>query len=213
MKGFLFDLDGVIVDTAKYHYIAWKRVGKQLGFELTLEQNEQLKGVSRIDSLEQIIVWADVQCSAEEKKRLLEEKNKDYLRQIENMGTDEILEGVEDLLRYAREKNIAVALGSASKNGTRILEKLGLTHYFQAIIDGNNVTRSKPDPEVFLKGAEALELDPKDCIVFEDAAAGIAAAKKAGMRTIGMGGSPELATADYCFDSMKNISPSFIENL
>lgn len=213
MKGFLFDLDGVIVDTAKYHYIAWKRVGEQLDFELTLEQNEQLKGVSRVDSLERIIAWAGAACDAEEKKRLLIEKNEDYLRQIENMGTDEILPGVEELLRYARENKIAVALGSASRNGTRILEKLGLTHYFQAIIDGNNVTRSKPDPEVFLKGAEALGLDQKDCIVFEDAAAGIQAAKKAGMRTIGMGGSPELAAADYCFDSMENIPPSFLETL
>lgn len=213
MKGFLFDLDGVIVDTAKYHYIAWKRVGEQLGFELTPAQNEQLKGVSRIDSLDRIMGWANVSCSPEEKKRLLIEKNDDYLRQIENMDTDEILDGVEEILQYARENNIAVALGSASKNGTRILEKLGLTHYFQAIIDGNHVTRSKPDPEVFLKGAEALGLAPNDCIVFEDAAAGIAAAQNAGMRTIGMGGSPELAAADYCFDSMKDISPSFIQNL
>lgn len=213
MKGFLFDLDGVIVDTAKYHYIAWKRVGKQLGFELGLEQNEQLKGVSRVDSLERIIEWAGATINNEEKKRLLIEKNEDYLRQIENMGRNEILEGVEEILGYARENNIAVALGSASKNGTRILEKLGLTHYFQAIIDGNHVTRSKPDPEVFLKGAEALGLSPKDCIVFEDAAAGIQAAKNAGMRTIGMGGSPELADADYCFDNMKSISPSFIKTL
>lgn len=213
MKGFLFDLDGVIVDTAKYHYIAWKRVGKQLGFELGLEQNEQLKGVSRVDSLERIIEWAGATINDEKKKRLLIEKNEDYLRQIESMGRNEILEGVEEILGYARENNIAVALGSASKNGTRILEKLGLTHYFQAIIDGNHVTRSKPDPEVFLKGAEALGLSPKDCIVFEDAAAGIQAAKNAGMRTIGMGGSPELADADYCFDSMKNISPSFIKTL
>jgi len=213
MKGFLFDLDGVIVDTAKYHYIAWKRVGQQLGFELTHEHNEQLKGVSRVDSLERIIEWAGADCNAEEKQRLLVEKNEDYLRQIENMDTDEILEGVEEVLLYANKNNISVALGSASKNGTRILEKLGLTHYFQAIIDGNHVTRSKPDPEVFLKGAAALGLDPKDCIVFEDAAAGIEAAQKAGMKTIGMGGSPELAAADYCFDSMKKISPAFIETL
>ena len=98
MKGFLFDLDGVILDTAKYHYIAWKRVGKQLGFELGLEQNEQLKGVSRVDSLERIIEWAGATINDEEKKRLLIEKNEDYLRQIENMGRNEILEGVEEIL-------------------------------------------------------------------------------------------------------------------
>ena len=170
MKAFIFDLDGVIVDTAKYHFIAWKRIGEKVGFTLTLEQNESLKGVSRVESLDRILNWAKVDLSPEEKTQLLDEKNKDYLAQINNMGQDEILPGVLTLLQYAKEHNIPVALGSASKNATPILEKLGITSYFNAIVDGNHVTQSKPNSEVFLKGAELLQQDPKNCIVFEDAA-------------------------------------------
>lgn len=213
MKAFLFDLDGVIVDTAKYHYIAWKRIGEKVGFHLSHEQNESLKGVSRVESLERILGWAKVRLMQEEKNRLLHEKNEDYLAQIDGMGQEEILPGVLDLLQYARENNIPVALGSASKNASLILEKLGITHLFDAIVDGNHVTKSKPDPEVFLKGAQLLNHPPQECIVFEDAAAGIAAAKAAGMTTIGMGGEEEVKTATYCFDSMKEITHEFISAL
>ncbi len=147
------------------------------------------------------------------KNRLLVEKNEDYLAQINHMGKEEILPGVEELLQYAKAQKIPVALGSASKNATPILAKLGISHYFDAIVDGNHVTKSKPNPEVFLKGAELLQQPPQNCIVFEDAAAGIAAAKAAGMTTIGMGGSEEVKTADYCFTSMEEITPEFISTL
>ena len=213
MKAFIFDLDGVIVDTAKYHFLAWKRIGEKVGFTLTHEQNESLKGVSRVESLDRILSWAKVELSQEEKEQLLHEKNKDYLAQINTMGQDEILPGVLTLLQYAKENNIPVALGSASKNATAILEKLGITNYFNALVDGNHVTQSKPNPQVFLKGAELLQQDPKNCIVFEDAAAGIQAAKAAQMTTIGMGGAKEVQTADYCFNSMEEITHQFISAL
>lgn len=213
MKAFIFDLDGVIVDTAKYHFIAWKRIGEKVGFTLTHEQNESLKGVSRVESLDRILGWAKVELSQEEKKQLLLEKNEDYLAQINDMGREEILPGVLDLLQYAKDKSIPVALGSASKNATPILEKLGITPYFNALVDGNHVTKSKPNPEVFLKGAELLQQDPKNCIVFEDAAAGIQAAKAAGMITIGMGGAEEVQSAHHCFDSMEEITHQFISAL
>ena len=213
MKAFIFDLDGVIVDTANYHFIAWKRIGEKLGYPLTHEQNESLKGVSRVESLERILSWAGVDIDTQKKEALLIEKNEDYLNQIDRMGREEILSGVLELLEYAKQNDIPVALGSASKNATRILEKLNITSYFNAIVDGNHVTKSKPDPEVFLKGASHLNQVPEDCIVFEDAAAGIAAAKAAGMTTIGMGGADEVKIADHCFDSMDLITPEFIRSL
>ncbi|MDC1061077.1 beta-phosphoglucomutase [Flavobacteriaceae bacterium] len=213
MKAFIFDLDGVIVDTAKYHYLAWKRIGEKVGFSLTHDQNESLKGVSRKESLERILDWANVRLSEKEKEALLIEKNKDYLQQIEEMGQEEILPGVLDLLHFAQKNNIPVSLGSASKNATPILKKLAIDHLFDAIVDGNNVTASKPNPEVFLKGAELLKQEPKNCIVFEDAAAGIQAAKAAGMISIGMGGTEEVKTADHCFTSMTAITKEFITTL
>lgn len=201
------------MDTAKYHYLAWKRIGEKVGFSLTHEQNESLKGVSRKESLERILDWANVRLSVEEKEVLLIEKNKDYLQQIEGMGQEEILPGVLDLLHFAQKNNIPVSLGSASKNATRILKKLAIDHLFDAIVDGNNVTASKPNPEVFLKGAELLKQEPNNCIVFEDAAAGIQAAKTAGMISIGMGGTEEVKTADHCFTSMSAITKEFITTL
>ena len=167
----IFDLDGVIVDTAKYHFQAWKRIGEKLGFTLSHTQNESLKGVSRIASLDRILSWANTTLTEEEKQQLLAEKNEDYLAQISTMGQDEILPGVLELLTYCQSNSILVALGSASKNGTLILEKLEITSFFNAIVDGNHVRKSKPDPEVFLKGAQALGVAPSDCVVFEDAAA------------------------------------------
>ena len=213
MKAFIFDLDGVLVDTAKYHFIAWKRIGEKVGFILTHEQNESLKGVSRVESLDRILSWAKVTLSQEEKDLFLLDKNEDYLAQINDMGKEEILPGVLTLLQYAKDNKIPVALGSASKNATPILQRLGITTYFDALVDGNHVSKSKPDPEVFLKGAALLEQDPKNCIVFEDAAAGIQAAKSAGMITIGMGGAEEVQTADHCFDTMEEITHEFISTL
>ncbi len=213
MKAFIFDLDGVIVDTAKYHYLAWKRIGEKVGFSLSDAQNESLKGVSRKESLERILDWAGVTLSTEKKEQLLREKNEDYLQQIQGMGREEILPGVLDLLRFAQQNKVPVSLGSASKNATAILKKLQIDHFFDAIVDGNSVSKSKPNPDVFLKGAELLQQTPSNCIVFEDAAAGIQAAKAAGMISIGMGDTEDVKNADYSFRSMTLITKEFINAL
>ncbi len=202
-KACLFDLDGVLVDTAIYHFQAWKNLGKQFGYELTEEQNEQLKGVSRVESLNKILDWANYSATQEQKSAWLIEKNEDYLRLISNMNPSEILPGVLDFLQQIKDLGYKIALGSASKNAEIILEKTGLMPWFDLIIDGNKVSKSKPDPEVFLKGAEGLGLSPETCIVFEDAQAGVEAAKAGKMKAIGIGEAETLSLAD-------KIIPNFI---
>lgn len=202
-KACLFDLDGVLVDTAIYHFQAWKNLGKQFGYELTEEQNEQLKGVSRVESLNKILDWANYSASQEQKSAWLIEKNEDYLRLISNMNPSEILPGVLDFLQQIKDLGYKIALGSASKNAEIILEKTGLMPWFDLIIDGNKVSKSKPDPEVFLKGAEGLGLAPETCIVFEDAQAGVEAAKTGNMKAIGIGEAETLSLAD-------KIIPNFV---
>lgn len=202
-KACLFDLDGVLVDTAIYHFQAWKNLGKQFGYELTEEQNEQLKGVSRVESLNKILDWANYSATQEQKSAWLIEKNENYLRLISNMNPSEILPGVLDFLQQIKDLGYKIALGSASKNAEIILEKTGLMPWFDLIIDGNKVSKSKPDPEVFLKGAEGLGLSPETCIVFEDAQAGVEAAKAGNMKAIGIGEAETLALAD-------KIIPNFI---
>ena len=195
-KAFLFDLDGVIVDTAKYHFLAWQKLANGLGIEFTEHDNEQLKGVSRVRSLELILALGQRTATAEEQALWLTQKNDDYLGYIQNMQADEILPGVVELLTYLREKKQKIALGSASKNARLILEKVNLLSYFDAIIDGNSVSNAKPDPEVFLQGALALGIPAEDAIVFEDAAAGIEAANAANMYSIGLGDPTILGAAN-----------------
>lgn len=202
-KACLFDLDGVLVDTAIYHFQAWKNLGKQFGYELTEEQNEQLKGVSRVESLNKILDWANYSATQEQKSAWLIEKNEDYLRLISNMNPSEILPGVLDFLQQIKDLGYKIALGSASKNAEIILEKTGLMPWFDLIIDGNKVSKSKPDPEVFLKGAEGLGFAPETCIVFEDAQAGVEAAKAGNMKAIGIGEAETLSLAD-------KIIPNFV---
>lgn len=204
-KACLFDLDGVLVDTAIYHFQAWKTLGKKFNFELSEEQNEQLKGVSRVESLEKILLWANHEANQSDKDAWLIEKNENYLDLISNMNPEEILPGVLDFLEQIKALGLKIALGSASKNAVIILEKTQLIHWFDAIIDGNKVTKSKPDPEVFLKGAEELALKPEDCVVFEDAQAGIDAAISGGMKTIGIGQSENLIDADKVIASFLGI--------
>ncbi len=213
MKAFIFDLDGVIVDTAKYHFIAWKSVGEKFNYTLTHAQNEQLKGISRADSLDLILDWANVTLTAEEKEIRLREKNEHYLQLIEELKEDEILPGVLLLLNFAKENKTPTALGSSSKNAIPILQKLGLMHYFDTIVDGTQVTHSKPNPEGFLLCAKNLNVTPSQCIVFEDAAAGVIAAKSAEMTAIGIGNPIELEAADYIFDNLGEIDINFINTL
>lgn len=187
VKACLFDLDGVIVDTAKYHYLAWKELAGELGFEFTEAHNEQLKGVSRMASLDILLSIGGISLSDEEKELLASKKNKRYVGYIEQMTPNEVLPGVINFLTALKKTGIKTAIGSASKNAPLILERLKLNNYFDAVIDGNKVSKAKPDPEVFLKGAEALKVKPENCVVFEDAAAGVEAAICGGMICIGIG--------------------------
>jgi len=192
----LFDLDGVVVDTAKYHFIAWKALAEELGFEFTLEDNERLKGVSRMQSLEILLEIGGLQFSDQEKLAMAEKKNSLYVSYIEKMTPEETLPGVEKFLQELRTNGIKIALGSASKNAPMILERIQLTGLFDAVVDGNSITEAKPNPEVFLKGAEKLGVLPEQCVVFEDAIAGIEAAQHANMYSIGIGEPETLGFAD-----------------
>ncbi len=206
IKGFIFDLDGVIVDTAVFHFQAWRRLAQKLGGDFTEEQNEQLKGVSRVDSLNKIIEWTSATVSDEEFQTLMVEKNEWYLELVQGLGPQDALPGALNFLQTAYDQGVRIALGSASKNAPMILEKLGITPLFTAIIDGNNVVNGKPHPEVFLKGAEALGLEPSECVVFEDSIAGVQAAKTGGMSSVGIGNA-ETLQADIHFTALGDTTP------
>ncbi len=211
--GFIFDLDGVIVDTAKYHFLAWKKLANELGFEFTEEQNELFKGVSRKRCLEILLDIGGITATQAQFDAWMVDKNVDYLEYIENMDASEILPDVPRVLDYLKEKNIPIALGSASKNARPILEKVGLLSYFDSIVDGNSVTKAKPDPEVFLIAAANLGQKPTDCIVFEDAVAGVQAANAAGMVSIGIGDKQILSEAGYNFRDFTEMDENFIKGL
>jgi beta-phosphoglucomutase len=206
IKACIFDLDGVLCDTAKYHFKAWKRLANELGFDFTEEENEQLKGVSRKESLDLILDWGGkVIESEEEKLALAEKKNNWYLENITRMTPDEVLPGVTMFLTSLQKKGIKIALGSASKNSVSILERTELLPFFEVIIDGNKTTRSKPDPEVFLLGAAALDVEPKNAIVFEDAEKGVEAALAGGFYTVGVGNADILDEAHIVIPSFEYI--------
>ena len=204
IKGILFDLDGVIVDTAVFHYAAWRRMANELGFDIDEEFNETLKGISRMDSINRILAKGGVVISEDEILKLAAKKNEWYLESVDKMTTENILPGISELITQIKSNDLKMALGSASKNAPRILEKIGLIKQFDALVDGNSVKRSKPDPEVFLKGAEALGLKNKECLVVEDAFAGIEAAHSAGMKAIGIGTEENLPNADLILTSFEN---------
>ena len=212
-KAFIFDLDGVIVDTAKYHYLAWQKIANELNIEFTLEHNELLKGVSRVRSLDIILELGKIEASQEDKNRWLFQKNEDYLSYLVDMNESEILSGVFTILKFLKENNQPIALGSASKNARPILEKTGLLSYFDAIVDGNDVTNAKPDPEVFLIAGKLLETKPEDAIVFEDSVAGIQAANIGNMTSIGIGEAAILHEAKYIFRDFTEIDTRFIADL
>lgn len=167
--GCIFDLDGVIVDTAKYHFLSWNKLARNLGFEITEEDNEQLKGISRADSLEIVLKLGSYTLPHKEKIKCLKSKNDYYLEYVQKLTGKDALPGVEDLLVELNEESLKVGLGSASKNARGIIDRLDFTKYFHAVVDGTDVQKSKPDPEVFLKGAQLLDLEPKRIVVFEDA--------------------------------------------
>lgn len=213
VKACIFDLDGVIVDTAVYHYKAWKKLANELGFDFTEHDNEKLKGVSRTRSLELILKWGGVSKTPIEQHELATRKNQWYVEMISHMTPAEILPGAKEFLETCRNAGIKTALGSASKNSMMILEKTGLTHLFDAVIDGNKVSKAKPDPEVFLKGAEALGVDPIECVVYEDAIAGVEAAIKGGMKVVGIGSPEVLAEANLVLGGLDEMSLEKLNNL
>jgi len=191
IKACIFDLDGVIVDTARYHYLAWKRLAGEIGIELTEADNEKLKGVSRMRSLEIILELGGVTMSDTEKEALADKKNGWFVEYLELMSPEEIYPGVKSLIRQLREQGIKVGLASSSKNAKMVVEILQIQNDFDVVVDGSMIVKTKPNPEIFLLTAKMLGIDPRDCLVFEDAEAGVDAALAAGMKCVGVG-SPAL---------------------
>jgi len=212
-KAFLFDLDGVLVDTTKYHFLGWQKIAEQIGIEFTPEHNEQLKGVSRIGSLDLILQLGNIQISQDDKNKLLVQKNEDYLSYLKKMDESEIMPGVLNVLDYLKNRKQLIVLGSASKNARIILEKTNTINFFDAIVDGNDVTTPKPNPEVFLRATQLVNVSNENAIVFEDSVAGIQAANNANMTSVGIGDEKILYEAKYLFKNFDFMDVSFLESL
>jgi beta-phosphoglucomutase len=208
VKGLLFDLDGVLVSTEKNHFLAWRNTAQALGIDFNEEDNEHLKGVSRIESLKKILALGNLSISEEKFNELLVFKNKSYLDSIKNLSKNELLPGVLDLLEEAAKINLPLGVGSSSKNAVFILEKLQITNYFKVIIDGNLVKNPKPHPEVFINGSSLLGIVPKDCMVFEDAYSGVAAAKSGGFIVVGVGNPAVKSYSDMYFNNLTEFNLS-----
>ncbi len=195
IKACIFDLDGVIVDTAHYHFLAWKRLADELGFELTEADNERLKGVSRMQSLDIVLELGGITVSEHNKLLLANKKNTWFVDYVERMAPEEIFPGVKNLILELRSAGIKVALASSSKNAKTVIQLLHIQDEFDAIVDGTMVANSKPHPEIFLLTALKLDVKPEECIVFEDAEAGVEAALAAGMKCVGVGSPQQLKAA------------------
>lgn len=213
IQALIFDLDGVLVDTARFHSIAWKRVADIYDIPFDENRNETLKGISRIDSLDKILAWGDIQLTQEEKMKLLVDKNKWYLDLVAEMPENDVLPGTYQFLDWAKAAGYKIALGSVSKNARMITDKVGLTHYFDVYIDGTKVTKTKPDPQTFTLGADGLHVPYKNCVVFEDSRAGIEGATTAGMYTIGIGKKENLPQAQHVFESLDKIPTTHFNQL
>ena len=207
-KGFVFDLDGVITDTAKFHYIAWKNLAKTLGITIDEAFNETLKGISRMDSLDKILAYGQREndFTLAEKEALAQTKNDEYVKLLANLSETDLLPGVHDFLVQAKEQNVPCSIASASKNAPMILEKLGVLDFFGHIVDPETLKNGKPDPEIFVKAAESINVEPKDAIGFEDAQAGIEGIKAAGMYAIGISATETLVGADLQVASMTELT-------
>lgn len=198
-KAFIFDLDGVITDTAEFHFLAWQKLAQELGVSMDRQFNEQLKGISRMESLERILELtpSSRSLSYEERLRLANQKNDHYLEFIDLINPDYILPGIESLLKKIKAQHIKIALGSASKNALKVLEKLLLTNYFDYVVDATKVMKGKPNPETFTTAADFLNIPYSECIGLEDAAVGVEAINKANMFSVGVGALEHLSHADY----------------
>lgn len=213
LKAVLFDLDGVIVDTAKYHYIAWKKLADALGIYFDEEINERLKGVSRMASLDIILERSEKTYSLEEKEALATEKNDRYVSMVQNITPAEILPGVTDFLSELKAADIRTAVCSASKSAGMIIDLLELNDQFDAVLGGADVTRPKPDPEIFELARDRFGLSSAECLVVEDAYAGIEAAKTAGMKALGIGNEQILSNADIVYCDMTDFKLSDVREL
>ncbi len=213
MRACIFDLDGVLVDTAKYHFIAWRNLASKLGVEFSEHDNEQLKGLSTDASLDYILNKGNIVATDVQREQWNEEKNNEYLALVLQMNENETLPNAKELLKELKNNNVKIALGSASKNAELILDRVNIKHYFDAIIDGTKTSRSKPDPEVFLLGAKALNCEPHECIVFEDALNGVKAAKSGGFYAIGIGEPEVLFEADKVYASLASVNFKMLELL
>lgn len=203
IKGFIFDLDGVITDTAELHYEAWKKLSDEMGWHFDRELNEQLRGISRLDSIKVIMDHNKVSLTDDAINQLATKKNDMYVASLDTMTPADYLPGALELLTHLRTEGFSVALGSASKNATKVLEQLNATRFFDVVGDGNSVARSKPAPDIFLYAAEKLNLPANNCIVFEDAEKGIDAAIAGGFHSVGIGPKERVGHADLRFNSMK----------
>jgi len=206
-------MDGVIVDTAKHHFTAWKALADELSIPFTNKDNEALKGLGRIDSLERILQLGDLELNSKTKLKLMENKNSLYLELVKSMGVDDILPGVSGLIEELKYEGIGICLGSSSRNATVILKNIGLYDLFDGVVDGNHITLSKPDPEVFIKGAKILDLSPSNCVVFEDAVAGVEAAKSGGFFALGVGDEKELKNADAVVSDLSKMNLSKLQDI
>lgn len=204
-KAVIFDLDGVICFTDKYHYLAWKKMADGMGIYFDETINNRLRGVSRMESLEIILERYDKELSQEEKQALAEEKNKTYVELLGQMTEKDLSLEVKETLDSLRESGLKLAIGSSSKNAKFILERLGLKDYFDAVSDGTNISKSKPDPEVFIKAAEFLHMAPVDCLVVEDAKAGVEAAKAGGFDSAGLGEAAESEAVTHAMGSFSDL--------
>jgi beta-phosphoglucomutase len=213
IKACIFDLDGVIVDTARYHFIAWKKLAEELGFEFTEEDNERLKGVSRMESLDILLEIGGLDLPQQKKEELARKKNEHYRSLILQMTPNEILPGAMEFIRQVKDNHILTAVGSASKNTMTIIERLELTSWFDAIVDGTMTSRAKPDPEVFSKAAGKLNTPPEQCVVFEDAAAGVEAALAGGMKCIGIGSPDILGKAHLVVEGLHEMNMDKLSQL
>lgn len=207
LEAIIFDLDGVITDTAEYHYLAWKALANEIGIDIDREFNERLKGVSRMESLELILAHGGManRFSLEEKEKLATKKNEHYKRLIQSITPADILPGIKELIQAAKQKRLKIGLASASKNAFTVLESLGLTPWFDTIVDAGKITKGKPDPEIFLTAAHQLQVIPKHCMGIEDAASGVAAINSAGMFSVGVGDPVSLSHAHLVVSSTSEL--------
>ncbi|MGM0168678.1 beta-phosphoglucomutase [Enterococcus sp. AZ135] len=215
MKGFVFDLDGVLADTAKYHYIAWKQLAEEITISIDETFNEQLKGISRQESLERIVTHGGKRnvFSEDELSKMAEKKNQHYVELLEELTPQDTLPGVKVFLEEAQKYNIPCTVASASQNAPFILDKLALTDYFVGIVDPKTLIKGKPDPETFVKAAQLMNLEPKEVIGFEDAQAGIDGIKACGMYAIGVGNSEQLSGADRLVDDLRELTIQELINI